>query len=117
MGLGKTLQSLITISLQILEVFKYQFSSKTNKNGTIISELNEYAKIKYELYSKVLKENIAVIVSPNNLIYHWIKECKSKISTLLLNPIIVNDKVLSYGSLSEYLKSSKIYIFIILYNN
>lgn len=105
MGLGKTLQSLITISLQILDVFKYQLKSKLGDDHTILAELAQYARDKRDMHLKVLQEHVTVVVCPNNLIFHWQKECRSRISPLVLNPRIVDDQLLSHGSLSRFLAS------------
>lgn len=105
MGLGKTLQSLITVSLQILNVFKPQFSDKKTEHP--LEQLQQYIKQKPLIYSKVLKENVALVVCPNNLIYHWEKECKTRINSLVLNPLIVDQKVLACESLSNFLQKCK----------
>lgn len=103
MGLGKTLQSLITISLQILEVFKYQLKSKMGDNHSILAELAQYAQDRPDMYLKVLQEHVSVVVCPNNLIFHWQKECRSRISSLILKPQIIDEHLLKHGKLSNFL--------------
>jgi TATA-binding protein-associated factor len=104
MGLGKTLQSLITISLQVLELFKCQLSPNEEDQDSTLLKLEQFAKSKDRIFKKTLQENMGVVVCPNNLIYHWHKECSSRINPLVLHPCIMNQHVLQHGSLSAFIK-------------
>ena len=105
MGLGKTLQSLITVSLQIVEAFKYQIPGNAKDLDGFIQEIVRYSASNQSTYLKVLRDNIAVVVCPNNLVYHWQKECASRIHKTVLHPVIVDASVLKlYDKLSDYLE-------------
>lgn len=103
MGLGKTIQSLITISLQILEEFK----KVVNEDNQKLIEILENLKLEKNLnYLKIIKSNLAIVVCPNNLVYHWQHECKARINSCVLDPVIVDSSVLAHNSLSQFIKTS-----------
>lgn len=109
MGLGKTLQSLITVALQVL-----QFFGPSDRNQEIVKELANPQLLQHN--PNVLLSNTAVIVCPNNLVFHWQKECLSRINQSVLNPVIINSYNMSNTSLSKFIITNPYNVLIIGYS-